>query len=190
MEGGGIYASPTGRATLHILVMLFLKLLQSMIKALNSQGTPGQVAAGMALGAALGLTPLASLHNFVILLLALVLNVSLPGFMLGWTLFVPIGFLLDPLFDAIGNALLGAPGLAPLWTKLANTPVITFTNFNNSVVLGSLVVWVIAWLPIFFAARWAVTKYRAHIFERLQKTKFFQAVRASALYQVYLWFQP
>ena len=169
--------------------MLFLKLLQAMVKALNSEGTPGQVAAGMAFGAALGLTPIASLHNLIILLLVLVLNVSLAGVLLGWSLCVPIGFLLDPLFDAIGNALLGAPGLTPLWTRLANIPVMPFSNFNNSVVLGSLVSWVVLWLPIYLAARWAVAKYRATLFERLKQTKIFQAVKASALYNVYTWFQ-
>ena len=170
--------------------MLFLKLLQAMFKALNSQGTPGQVAAGMAFGAALGLTPIASLHNLVIVLLVLVLNVSLAGFSLGWALFVPVGFLLDPLFDAIGNGLLGSPGLTPLWTRLANTPVIPFTSFNNSVVLGSLVSWVILWLPLFFLFRYLVAKYRVHVFERLKKMRFFRAVQASALYNVYRWFQP
>ncbi len=30
--------------------MLVLKLLQSLVKALHSEGTPGQVAAGIALG--------------------------------------------------------------------------------------------------------------------------------------------
>ena len=170
--------------------MLLLKWLQSLVKALNSDGTPGQVAAGFALGAALGLTPIANVHNLLIVLLALVLNVSLAGFSLGWTLFVPVGFLLDPLFDAVGNALLGAPGLVPLWTRLANLPVVPFTNFNNTIVLGSLVVWIAAWLPIFFLARWAIAKYRATLYERLVKTRFFKAVQASSLAQVYSWFQP
>lgn len=170
--------------------MLFLKLLQAIVKALNSQGTPGQVAAGMALGAALGLTPIANLHNLLIVLLALILNVSLPGFMLGWSLFVPIAFLLDPVFNALGNALLGAPGLAALWTKLANTPGIPFTNFNNSVVLGSLVFWVLAWVPIFLLARWGVRRYRETIYLKLQQTKAFQAVKASFLYNMYSWFRP
>jgi len=170
--------------------MLLLKWLQSLVKALNSDGTPGQVAAGIALGAALGLTPIANVHNLLIVLLALVLNVSLAGFSLGWTVFIPVGFLLDPLFDAVGNALLGAPGLVPMWTRLANLPVVPFTNFNNTIVLGSLVFWVVAWLPIFFLARWAITKYRATLYERLQKTRFFKAVKASFLAQVYSWFRP
>lgn len=170
--------------------MLLLKLLQSLIKAINSDGTPGQVASGIAFGAALGLTPIANVHNLLIVLLVLILNVSLAGFTLGWVAFVPVGFALDPLFDGIGRALLGSANLAPFWTRLANTPLVPFTNFNNSIVLGSLVFWVVAWVPIFFLARWAVAKYRATIHERLRKTKFFQAVGASKLAQVYSWFQP
>ena len=64
------------------------------------------------------------------------------------------------------------------------------TNFNNSVVLGSFVGWLVLWLPIFFLSRWLVVKYRVHVFERLKKTKVFQAIAASKLYNYYLMFRP
>jgi len=121
--------------------MLLLKLIQSLIKTLHSEGTPGQVAAGLALGAILGLTPLWNLHNAVVLALIMVLNVSFLGAMMGWALSVPVGFLLDPAFDWIGRTLLlDTPALRPLWTALYNAPVVPLTNFNNTVVLGSLAV--------------------------------------------------
>ena len=170
--------------------MLLLKLLQSLVKALNSQGTPRQVAAGIALGSALGLTPIANLHNLAIVLAAMLLNVSLAGFSLGWAVFAPVGFVLDPLFDAIGRALLGAPALRGPWTALYNMPVVPFTKFNNSVVLGSVVFWVLAWLPIYLLSAWAIAKYREKVYERLKRTKFFQMVSASSLVQVYNWFHP
>jgi uncharacterized protein (TIGR03546 family) len=165
--------------------VFFLKLLQSIISTLNSEGTPRQIAAGFALGAALGLTPLVNVHNLVILALACLLNVSFGGFLLGWTVFVPVGFALDPLFHPIGLALLQAPGLTGFWTALANTPGVPLTNFNNSVVLGSFVGWIVLWLPIYFVARVLVVKYRVHVFERLKKTKIFQALAASKLYNYY-----
>jgi uncharacterized protein (TIGR03546 family) len=105
-------------------MLALLKLIQALIKTLHSAGTPGQVAAGMALGSALGLTPLMNLHNLVIFSFLVLVNVSFGGGMLGWMLFVPIGFLLDPLFDTIGLRLLTAPGLRPLWTEWTNTPVL------------------------------------------------------------------
>lgn len=171
--------------------MLLLKLLQSLVKALNSEGTPGQVAAGIALGAVFGLTPLMNLHNLVLLGLAIILNVSFPGVMLGWAAFVPLGFALDPLFDAVGRLLLvGIPALLPLWTWMYNTPVLALTNFNNTVVLGSFAVWAAALLPLFFLFRWLVANYRATIYARLQRTKLFQAVKASKLYNLYTLFRP
>ena len=170
--------------------MLFLKLLQSIISTLNSEGTPRQIAAGLALGAALGLTPIANVHNLLVFAVACLLNVSFGAFLLGWTVFVPVGFALDPLFHAIGLALLQAPALTGMWTTLYNVPGVPLTSFNNSVVLGSVVGWVVLWLPIFFLARWLVVKYRVHVYERLKKMKFFQALAASKLYNYYLWFVP
>ena len=83
-----------------------IKLVQSLVKALNSEGTPGQVAAGMAVGACLGLTPLMNLHNLLVVLAILFFRVSVPGAMLGWMIFTPVGFLLDLVFDRVGRALL------------------------------------------------------------------------------------
>lgn len=170
--------------------MLLLKLLQQIIKTLNSDGTPGQVAAGLALGAALGLTPLVNLHNLVLILFALILNVSLAGVFLGWTLLTPAGFALDPLFDAVGHKLLAAEGLQGMWTAWYNTPVLALSNFNNTVVLGSVVFWIVAYVPLFFLGRWLVAQYREKIYARLKQTKLFQAVTASKLYNVYRLFQP
>lgn len=170
--------------------MIFLKLLQSIISTLNSEGTPRQIAAGFALGAALGLTPLVNVHNLLVFAAACLLNVSFGGFLLGWTVFVPVGFALDPLFHAVGLALLQAPALTGFWTALYNTPGVPLTNFNNSVVLGSFVSWVVLWLPIFFLSKWLVTKYRAHVYERLKKMKFFQALSASKLFNYYRMFRP
>src|SRR5690349_8776329 len=52
-----------GNITNFLTMLALLKLVQSIIKTLHSEGTPGQVAAGIALGAALGLTPLVNAHN-------------------------------------------------------------------------------------------------------------------------------
>jgi len=171
--------------------MLLLKLLQSLVKALNSDGTPGQVGAGIALGAVFGLTPLMNLHNLVLFVLAMILNVSFPGVMLGWAVFLPLGFVFDPVFDAIGRLLLlGVPALIPFWTWCFNTPLVALTNFNNTIVLGSLVAWLVALIPIFFLARWLVGRYRVTVYARLQRLRIFQAVKASKLYNLYTLFRP
>ncbi len=171
-------------------MLTLLKLIQSIFKALHSDGTPGQVAAGIALGAALGLTPLMNVHNLVVFALIVILNVSFGGGMLGWALFVPLGFLLDPLFDVIGRSLLQSPALRPLWTDLSNTPLVPYTNFNNTIVLGSVAGWLALALPVFFAARYGVARYRATIGERVRRSRLYQAVTASKAYNLYRLFRP
>ena len=170
--------------------MLILKFLQSLIKELNSDGTPGQVAAGMALGLCLGFSPIASLHNLVVVAIAMLTTVSFPGFMLGWFVAVPVGFMLDPVFHRVGMALLLDDRLAPLFTWIVNTPVVSLSRLNNSIVLGSLVCWVLALVPSYFVLKLLVARYRAHIYARLEKLRLFQAIKASKLYQTYEMFRP
>ena len=135
-----------------------------LLKHLHSDDTPGQVGAGLALGAILGLTPLLNLHNVVVLILIIMLRVSFSGALLGWLLFTPLGFAFDPLFDALGHRLLlETPALTGVWTTLYNTPVVPLTNFNNTVVLGSLAVAVALFLPLNALGRFGVRRYRAAV---------------------------
>jgi uncharacterized protein (TIGR03546 family) len=144
----------------------------------------------MVLGSFLGLTPLFNLHNALIFAALVLLNVSFAGGLLGWALFVPVGFLLDPLFDWIGHRLLLAESLRGFWTSLYNMPVVPLTNFNNTVVLGSLVFALLVSVPLFFVLRWAVARYRVTIGERVRQSRFYKTVMASKVYNVYKMFRP
>src|SRR6476659_2111968 len=116
-------------------MLLVLKFLQSLVKTLHSEGTPTQIAAGFALGAALGLTPLMNAHNALVITALALLNVSFGAGMLSMALFAPLGFIFDPVFDRIGHALLvDSPSLRPMWERLDNGPVLAATSFNNTVV--------------------------------------------------------
>ncbi|PYO86060.1 MAG: hypothetical protein DMD68_01465 [Gemmatimonadetes bacterium] len=135
-----------------------------LLKHLHSDDTPGQVGAGLALGAILGLTPLLNLHNVVVLILIIMLRVSFSGALLGWLIFTPLGFAFDPLFDALGHRLLlETPALNGVWTTLYNTPVVPLTNFNNTVVLGSLAVALALFLPLNALGRFGVRRYRTAV---------------------------
>ena len=167
-----------------------LRLIQKLIGALNSDGTPAQVGAGIAVGTIFGLTPILNLHNVLALSLVLLFRISLPAVTLGWLVAIPLGFALDPWFDAIGQTVLGLPALESLWRTVTNTPILALTNLNNSVVLGSLLVWVAVVLPLYAVARWGVGLYRRTVYARLQRTKMYQAVRASKVYSMYRLFRP
>jgi uncharacterized protein (TIGR03546 family) len=171
-------------------MLLLLKMLQSLVRTLHSEGTPGQIAAGITLGAALGLTPLFSPHNIFVLIALILLNVSFGAGLLGMALFAPIGFLIDPLADAIGNQLLTAtPMLEPLWQSIANAPLLALLHFNNTIVVGSLALWALLTVPIYLLALQAVRSYRASVGMWVRHSKVYKAVRASRVYNVYSWFR-
>ena len=119
-----------------------------------------QMAAGFALGSALGLTPLLSLHNLLFLVALIVLRLSISTFLFAWIAAIPVGFLLDPVFHGLGSALLSSEFLTPLWTQAFNTPLLALTQFNNTVTLGSLVFWAAASIPLFLLSRRGVPSYR------------------------------
>jgi uncharacterized protein (TIGR03546 family) len=170
-------------------MLALLKLLQSLVKTLHSEGTPHQIAMGVALGAALGLTPIANVHNAVVIVLLIMFNVSFGAGLLGWAVFTPVGFLLDPVFESIGRILLlDTPALVPLWTTMDHTPLLPFTNFGNTVVLGSVIGWLVLFVPIYLLARFAVLRYRSTLGERIRQWRIVQAVTASKAYNVWRWF--
>ena len=172
-------------------MLVFLKLLQSIFKTLHSEGTPNQVAWGITLGAALGLTPLLTPQNALIFVALVMLNVSFGGGLLGWALFTPVGFVLDPLFDAIGRYLLVTRGdLTPFWTTIINWPLMPYTEFNNTVTLGATVTWLVTVPLIYVGARLGVRKYRATWAPRLENSAWFKALKASRLYNTYRFFTP
>jgi uncharacterized protein (TIGR03546 family) len=170
-------------------MLALLKFVQSLMGTLHSDGTPTQIAAGVALGAALGITPIANVHNVVIIALLALLNVSFAAGMLAWAVFVPIGFMFDPIFDRIGHWLLAdVTALRPLWTTMDNSGL-ALTNFNNTVVLGSVAFWLAMFLPIYFGSRIAVLQYRAKLAHKVENSRYYQMLKASKLYNVYSWFR-
>ncbi|MCF8721668.1 TIGR03546 family protein [Nitrospina gracilis] len=138
---------------------MFSRIIK-ILKALNSNQRPWQISVALVLGAVAGLTPLLSLHNLVVLLLAFFLNVNFGMFLLslaGCTLFA---FLLDPLFHQIGYALLTAEGLHGFWTQFFSCPIFLLGNLNNTIVMGSLVVSLGLGLPLIFVLNKLIVKYR------------------------------
>ena len=166
--------------------MLIIKFVLKFLKILNRDATPQQIAGGIALGSIAGITPLANLHNLGVLFLVIIIRVNMSSALLGLALFSAIGYLLDPLSNRIGYALLvEAEFLAPFWTLLYNTPVVPWTAFNDTLVLGSLVVSLVLFAPIYFLLVWAVRKYREKLMAAVTKWKIVTILKSSKLYGLY-----
>lgn len=164
---------------------LLLKQLFGLIKLLNSDTGTNQIAAGVAAGFILGMSPMLSLQAILLLILCLFFRVQLGMMFISAFFFSFIAFILDPVFDQFGRFILELPSLASLWTTLYNMPLVPFTRFNNSIVMGAGVVGLILFPFIFIGARQLVRKYREKVVERFKDTKFWKAVKATSLFQWY-----
>ena len=166
--------------------MIFLQFFVKVLKILRSGATPKQLASGMVLGMILGLTPLWSLHNLVIVLLVILIDVNLAMFLLGFGIFSGIAYLLDPIFHSTGYWLLvDVTFLKGLWTSLYNMPVAVLFRMNNTVILGSLVISLLLITPCYWLTKHGVILYRFRIDPVVQKWKIVQALKSSKLISIY-----
>ncbi len=166
--------------------MIAVKILSKLFKALRSNESPSQLAWGFVMGMIIGLTPFWNLHNLLVIFLIIILNVNAAMAVAGFLIFSLFAFLLDPLFHSLGYWLLvDVDSLRPLWLFFAGTPVLAWSNFNNTVVLGSLVVALSLIAPVYFFTKWWVVQYRQKFDERVKKWKIVQALKSSKLYQLY-----
>lgn len=166
--------------------MLIVQYIAKLIKILRSAATPGQIAGGFILGMILGLTPLWSLHNLVVLFILIILNVNISMAIFSFIIFSGIAYLLDPVFHNLGFFLLvDMASLKAFWTSVYNFPILGLSRFNNTVVMGSLVASLILLVPVFFISKKGVIAYREKIDPKFQKWKLIQAVKGTKIYSVY-----
>ena len=162
-----------------------LRQLAKLLKVLNSDAEPGQLSLAFCLAMVAGLTPLMSLHNLLVLLLVLVLRANLAAFLLGLAFFTGFAYLFDPLFHRLGLLALTVPALNPLWTDLYNTTFGRLSNFNNSVLMGSLIFALLLFVPLLLVSNLLILKYREHVLKWVEKSRIMQMFKASKLYSVY-----
>lgn len=166
--------------------MLAIKFLMKFIRILNRDASPQQIAGGMALGAIAGITPLASLHNLLVLVAVLMLRVNITSAILACGVFSGVAYGLDPLSNRVGYFLLvELDFLKPFWTSLYNMPLVPWTGFNNTLTLGSLILALVLFWPLYLALVWVVVKYREKFMGKVQKWRIVMLLKSSKLYGLY-----
>jgi uncharacterized protein (TIGR03546 family) len=164
---------------------LILKQLFAFIKLLNSDTGTISLAAGMTCGFILGMTPVLSLHSLLIFLVMFFFRVQIGAAFTVAFFFKFIAFILDPLFDWAGSRVLEMGALEPLFTKLYNMPIIPYTRFNNSIVMGSAVITFTLAPFVFILSQRLIIKYRETVVARFKDTKVWKAIQATKFYQWY-----
>ncbi len=159
--------------------------IAKLLKVLNSETDPAQISLAFCFAMIMGLTPLYSIHNLIVLFFLLLLRVNLSTFILGWLFFSGVSYLLDPLFHRIGLAILTTKSLEAFWTSLYNLTIFRLAHFNNSILMGSLLFSLILFIPVFLLSNMLIKRYRDHILAWVRKTRLMQLLKGSKLFQAY-----
>jgi len=138
----------TVRREAHLMVFWAYRLLKKLRLAIAANREPILISRGVALGFVLGMIPSGNLTSLLILVVIFCLRLNhavaaLTAVATSWC--VP---LLDPATHWIGLQILSDPPLADLFASAWNYPFVAWTNLNNTVVLGSVVLAITFYLPV------------------------------------------
>jgi len=162
-----------------------LTILVKLLKVLNSEQSPSQIAAAISLAAIIGITPLLSLHNLVVVFVVLFFRVNLTLFLVSWPIFTLLGVVLSPLSESLGLMLLQAEPLIPVWESFYNTLFGRWSNFYYAGVLGSLIIALAAGLILYPVSQKLIVAYRHQWLDKLEKFKIVKLLKTSRLWQMY-----
>ncbi len=164
---------------------LLLKQVFAFFKMLNSETGTNQLAWGLAFGFVLGFSPFLSLQTFLVLFLAFFFRIQLGAATLSAFFFKFIAYLIDPISDHLGRAVLEAPSLRQLFVSMYNMPLIPLTRFNNSIVMGSGILGFILVIPAYFVFKMLIVKYRSTVVARFKNSKFWKMWMGTTFYKWY-----
>ncbi|WP_017444422.1 TIGR03546 family protein [Gayadomonas joobiniege] len=153
--------------------------------ALNSEDSPKQIAYAFALGMIIGLTPLLSLHNLIILFIAFLVRVHLGAFFVSFALFAIVGELAEQPFAQVGEYLLTMPALESMWQSLYQFTFFKLAHLHHTLTLGGLVIGLVLFFPIVYLINYLVLEYRVHVMAYILKLRVVQMLKSTRIFQMY-----
>ncbi|MFW5826853.1 MAG: TIGR03546 family protein [Alkalispirochaeta sp.] len=155
---------------------MIITWIARLIASLNANRRPGEIAAGIAMGVWLALLPAANLLWVTLFVITVFLKLNLAIELLILAVLSPVAALADGQLHLIGSAILTAEALEGFFTTLYNIPVVPFSRFNNTVVMGAFMAGAALWIPVFLIARVLVRVYRRSIHPRLAESRMVKAI--------------
>ena len=150
-----------------------------LLKLLNADVSPMQIAAGIAMGMLMGFTPLWSLHNIITLFIICLFRINTSAVLVSFAVCSGLAYLLDPVFIQAGEAILVREDLKPMFTAMYQQEIWRLAHFNHTLLMGSLAVSLILWLPVLLVSRVLILQYRERILIWVLKSRLVQAMKAS-----------
>lgn len=149
-----------------------ISFVAKLFVALNSNSRPGELASGIAFGFLLALVPAGNLLWVSIFIIALFIKHNIAALLLSMALSRIFISVFDPFLDLIGGIILELSALQVFFTSLYNVPFFSYSNFNNTVVMGGLILGIILWVPVFILFTKLIKIYRKKIAPKVANSKF------------------
>ncbi|VAV82277.1 hypothetical protein MNBD_DELTA01-587 [hydrothermal vent metagenome] len=162
-----------------------LRLCFRLIRAINSETSPERISLALCLGLTAGLLPFLSPINLIVLFLLFILRVNISAFIIGTLFFSAVAYFFDPLFHIIGKAILTLGPLEALWTYFYNITIFRLSNFNNTIVMGSLFTAIVLFIPAFLIFNRLIRSYRESVLAYFTQLRVVRVVTNSNLYRAY-----
>ena len=152
-----------------------ISYIVKLLKALNTNSHPGEIAHAVAIGMLLGFMPKNNALWYLLFVFFLFVRVHKGALLLAVLAASLLARLFDPLFDAIGYAVLTFSPLESVYAALLDIPFVAFTKFNNTIVAGAVVSSLILYIPVYILMRILIKSWRTHLAPALARSKFMQA---------------
>jgi uncharacterized protein (TIGR03546 family) len=75
------------------------------------------------------------------------------------------------------------PGLKGFWTEISSMPAAPYTRFNNTLIMGGLIVAVVLAIPLYIGVKRLIVGYREHVQEKVQNWKIIKILKGTALFR-------
>lgn len=153
-----------------------IKYITRLIKALNANAHPGDIAHAVSLGLLLSLVPKNNLLWVFLFILIIFVRINKGAFFLSLILFSILVPVTDVLVERLGYMVLSLSVLESVYTVLYQTPFIGLTRFNNTMVAGGLIAGMLAYIPLYVLVRILLSLYREKLQPAITGSKLFAVI--------------
>ena len=165
------------------MTLWILNRIKKILKQLNSDNTPENLALGIVMGCLIGMVPFNVLYTIPLVVVLFLFNINVAFAFLSAFFFSVLGISLDMLAHKIGLLLLvDFQFLRPLWTLIMNLPILPFLKLNNTVMLGSLLLAVLLSYPVYLLSKRLIILYRLKWMKKIVGSKLMKLLKASKLF--------
>lgn len=160
-------------------------IIRNFVKGVLKEKDPKSVGLAFAFGFILGLIPKNNLTAQIIFIFAFIFKTNIPFFFLSTIIFSYFSFLTDKITDPVGYFILTNKIFENFFVWMYNLPIVPWTDFNNTVVMGGIVVGIVLFYPVYLFSKNIAERYFIDLAKRLAENRIIKFLKISWIFEWY-----